>query len=165
MLFRSIRPTWGAAICQGDFGLFNLGGNMGFGSGPIADPIMLSRNGRRWEYTGQTTIRSGADVRVETGRDELALSLTEMDDGSWVVFELPGFSTPAAGTEQASLDALRAADQTAWFKDGETLWVKLVVDNSAGQTVTIGRLGAGVSMVGPRADGSFDAGANLAVRR
>ncbi|MCL6249487.1 G8 domain-containing protein [Altererythrobacter sp. KTW20L] len=160
-----IRPTWGAAICQGDFGLFNLGGQMGFGGGPIADPIMLSRNGRRWEYTGQTTIRSGADVRVETSRDELALTLTEMDDGSWVIFELPGFSTPAAGAELASLDALREAGETAWFKDGETLWVKLVVDNSAGQTVTIGRLGAGVSTVGPRADGAFDAGANLAVRR
>ncbi len=160
-----IRPTWGAAICQGDFGLFNLGGNMGFGSAPIVDPVMLSRNGRRWEYTGQTTIRSGADVRVETGRDSLSLSISEMEDGSWVVFELPGFSTPAAGVEQASLDALREADETAWFKDGETLWVKLVVDNSAGQTVTIGRLGAGVSTVGPRADGAFDAGATLAVSR
>src|SRR5690606_7636886 len=57
-----IRTDWGAAICQGDFGHFSLGGNMGFGTEPILEPIMLSRNGRRWEYTGQTTIRSGADV-------------------------------------------------------------------------------------------------------
>ena len=160
-----IRPAWGAAVCRGDFGHFGLGGNMGFGSGPIADPIMLSRNGRRWEYTGQTTIRSGAEVRVETGREDLSLSLREMEDGSWVIFELPGFSTAAEGQEMASLDALRAADQTAFFREDDRLWVKLVVDNGAGQSVQIGRIGAGVSTVGPRPNGGFDAGASLAVSR
>ncbi|HZF45353.1 MAG TPA: G8 domain-containing protein, partial [Sphingomonadaceae bacterium] len=74
-----IKPAWGAAVCRGDFGHFSVGGNFGFGSGPIADPVMLSRNGRRWEYTGQTTIRSGAEVRVETGKKDLSLSLAEMD--------------------------------------------------------------------------------------
>jgi cell migration-inducing and hyaluronan-binding protein len=38
------------------------------------------------------------------------------------------------GAPQASLEALRAADATSYFKDGNTLWVKLVVDNSAGAT-------------------------------
>ncbi|HSG33145.1 MAG TPA: G8 domain-containing protein, partial [Sphingomonadaceae bacterium] len=94
-----IRPDWGAAICRGDFGHFGLGGNMGFGNAPITDPIMLSRNGRRWEYTGQTTIRSGAEVRVETSRQSLSLTLREMEDGSSVVFELPGFSTTVGGAE------------------------------------------------------------------
>src|SRR5690606_40605640 len=61
-----IKPDWGAAVCRGDFGHFGLGPNMGFGSAPITEPIMLSRNGRRWEYTGQTTIRSGAEVRVRS---------------------------------------------------------------------------------------------------
>lgn len=120
-----IRPDWGAAVCRGDFGHFGLGGGMGFGGEPIAEPIMLSRNGRRWEYTGQTTIRSGAEVRVETGRDALSLSLTEMDEGSWVIFELPGFTT-AAGAEKGSLDALRSAGSTAYFRDDGTMWVKLV---------------------------------------
>jgi len=160
-----IKPTWGAAVCAGDFGHFGLGGNMGFGTAPIEDPIMLSRNGRRWEYTGQTTIRSGADVRVETSRDNLSLSLTEMDDGSWVVFELPGFTTPAGGAEQESLEALRAAEETSWFKGDNSLWVKLVVDNGAGQSVQIGTPGFGVSTVGPGPGGAFGAGARLEVSR
>ncbi|HSG35719.1 MAG TPA: hypothetical protein VLA37_14400, partial [Sphingomonadaceae bacterium] len=160
-----IRPDWGAAICRGDFGHFGLGGNMGFGNAPITDPIMLSRNGRRWEYTGQTTIRSGAEVRVETSRDSLSLTLREMEDGSSVVFELPGFSTTVGGAEMASLEALRAANETAWFKDGDTLWAKLVVDNSAGQNVQIGTPGFGVSTVGTGPGGAFDAGARLEVSR
>ena len=161
-----IRLDWGAAICKGDFGHFNVGGNFGFGSAPITDPVMLSRNGRRWEYTGQTTIRSGAEVRVETSRKNLSLTLNEMNDGSWVVFELPGFTTAAAeGQRQSSLAALREARATSYFKDGDTLWVKLVVDNAAGKTVTIGRPGAGVSTVGPGPGGAFAAGASLDVSR
>ena len=161
----TIKPDWGAAVCRGDFGLFNLGPNMGFGSAPIADPIMLSRNGRRWEYTGQTTIRSGAEVRVETSRDDLSLALREMEDGSWVIFELPGFGTATGGTEAASLDELRAANRTTFFRDGDKLWAKLVVDNTAGQTVTVGTPGFGVSTVGTGPGGAFDAGARLEVGR
>ncbi len=161
-----IKPDWGAAVCEGDFGHFGLGPNMGFGTGPIENPIMLSRNGRRWEYTGQTTIRSGAEVRVETSRTDLSLSLREMEDGSWVVFELPGFTTAAAeDLQQPSLEALRAADSTAWFRDEDSLWVKLVVDNSGGQNVQIGTPGFGVSTVGTGPGGAFDAGARLEVSR
>jgi cell migration-inducing and hyaluronan-binding protein len=161
----TIKPEWGAAVCRGDFGHFALGPNMGFGSAPIPDPIMLSRNGRRWEYTGQTTIRSGADVRVETSRQDLSLTLTEMDDGSSVVFELPGFTTSAGGAEKPTLAALREAGETAWFRDNGTLWVKLVVDNSAGASVQIGTPGAGVSTVGTGPGGAFAAGARLDVSR
>jgi cell migration-inducing and hyaluronan-binding protein len=161
----TIKPTWGAAVCRGDFGHFNVGGNFGFGNEPIADPVMLSRNGRRWEYTGQTTIRSGAEVRVETARKSLSLTLNEMDDGSSVIFELPGFTTAAEGAEKSSLTALRDAGETSWYRKDGTLWVKLVVDNAAGKTVSIGRPGAGVSTVGPGPGGAFPAGASLDVSR
>ena len=49
-----------------------------------------------------------------------------MDAGSWVIFELPGFTTAASGTEQSSLDALRKASDTSYFKDKDALWVKVV---------------------------------------
>ena len=160
-----IKPDWGAAVCRGDFGHFGLGPNLGFGTAPIPEPIMLSRGSRRWEYTGQTTIRSGAEVRVETSRKDLTLTLREMEDGASVVFELPGFTTPAGGVEAASLEALRAADKTSWFRGENALWVKLVVDNAAGASVQIGTPGAGVSTVGTGPGGAFDAGARLDVSR
>jgi cell migration-inducing and hyaluronan-binding protein len=50
-----------------------------------------------------------------------------MDQGSWVIFKLPGFATADSGTELNSLAALRAASETSWFSDGDSLWVKLVV--------------------------------------
>jgi cell migration-inducing and hyaluronan-binding protein len=50
-----------------------------------------------------------------------------MDRGSWVIFQLPGFAAAASGQEQASLDALRKANETSYFRDGDVLWVKLVV--------------------------------------
>jgi cell migration-inducing and hyaluronan-binding protein len=160
-----IKPAWHAAVCRGDFGRFAVGGNFGFGSEAVTDPVMLSRNGRRYEYTGETTIRSGADVRVETARKALSLSLRDMDDRSWVVFELPGFSTAAGGMQTSSLAALREADRTSYYGKDGTLWVKLVVDNAAGKSVTIGKPGAGVSTVGPGPGGAFAAGASLDVSR
>lgn len=61
------------------------------------------------------------------------LTLTEMDLGSWVIFELPEFTTAAAGTAVDSLDALRKAGDTAYFKDRDALWVKVVSNgNGAG---------------------------------
>ncbi|MBO9498028.1 MAG: G8 domain-containing protein [Novosphingobium sp.] len=161
----TIRPDWHAAVCKGDFGHFNVGGDFGFGNAPIADPVMLSRNGRRWEFTGQTTIRSGAEVRVETARKALTLTLTEMDNGAWVIFELPGFAAAAGGKQEPSLAALRDARETSYFSDKGTLWAKLVVDNSAGLNVTIGRPGAGVSTVGTGPGGAFPAGARLEVSK
>jgi cell migration-inducing and hyaluronan-binding protein len=50
----------------------------------------------------------------------------ELDAGSWVIFELPGFSTAAAGTQQNNLDALRKATVTSYFKGSGSLWVELV---------------------------------------
>jgi cell migration-inducing and hyaluronan-binding protein len=54
------------------------------------------------------------------------LSVSELDRGSWVIFELPGFTTAASGTEQSSLDALRQASATSYYKGNGSLWVKLV---------------------------------------
>jgi len=64
---------------------------------------------------------------VLTERDEVSLSVSEMDQGSWVIFELPGFTRGASGTKQGSLDTLRNAGETSWFRDADAVWVKLVV--------------------------------------
>ena len=62
----------------------------------------------------------------------MALSVTELDKGSWVIFQLPGFTTAASGTQQNSLDALRTASDTSYFKDQNSLWVKLVSSGDPG---------------------------------
>jgi len=94
--------------------------------GPQA-PITLVRNGKEFRITrDQSTVRAGTEIQVKTERQEVTLSLAEMDEGSWVVFELPGFARASSGTEQRSLSALRQANETSWFRDGDTLWVKLV---------------------------------------
>jgi cell migration-inducing and hyaluronan-binding protein len=72
-------------------------------------------------------VRAGTEILVKTERPEVTLSLAELHQGSWVIFEFPGFTKAASGTEQASMDALRKASETSWFKDGNDLWVKLVV--------------------------------------
>jgi cell migration-inducing and hyaluronan-binding protein len=139
-----IRPSWGAAVCTGDMGRFSIAGNFsGFQTGPITNPIILQRNGRRFEYNGGTTIGSGAEVRVETARDTLSLSLQEMDQGSFVIFELPEFTTAAEGAEQSSLAALRDASETSYYRDDEALWVKLVVPDAGGAAGRGGQGGRG----------------------
>jgi len=125
-----IKPSWGAAVCRADIGRLHLGGGFGFGRGPIENPVMLSRDGRQFEYRGETTIRSGAEVRIDTARESLSLALRLMDDGASVIFELPGFTSTDGGEEQRSLRALRNASDTSYYSDGDTLWVKLVVDAS-----------------------------------
>jgi cell migration-inducing and hyaluronan-binding protein len=95
---------------------------------PPEQPVAVVRNGREFKITGnQSVVRAGNEIRVKTERRELALSLSEMNKGSWVVFELPGFATAAAGTKQDTLDALRKASETSYFKDKDALWVKLFV--------------------------------------
>ena len=142
----TIRANWGAAICKGDMGRFNIAGDYDdFGRRPIADPIMLNRNGKRFEYSGETTIPNGAEVRVETSRKDLSISLREMDKDSFVILELPGFTKSATGTVQSSLAALREASTTSYFQDGNTLWVKLVVEDATPRgnvVVQVGQLRA-----------------------
>jgi cell migration-inducing and hyaluronan-binding protein len=167
-----IKPAWNAAVCTGDMGRLSVGGGggggfgggrRGGGAGPGAaagrggaapaagagrggaaqPPITLSRNGREFVYPGQATLGSGAEIKVVTARESLPLTLSEMDQGSWVIFELPGFTTSAGGAEQSSLAALRAASETSYFRDDEALWVKLVVADAGNPEGTggIGDLG------------------------
>jgi hypothetical protein len=91
-------------------------------------PLMLVRNGKEYNPTGnQSTVRAGSEIKVVTERPELTLSVSEMNKDSWLIFELPGYASADSGTEQASIDALRSARETSYFRDGNNLWVKLVV--------------------------------------
>ena len=79
---------------------------------------------------------------MTTERPSVNLSLTELDQGSWVIFELPGFTTAASGTPQNSLDALRQATATSYYKGQDALWVKVVSN------------GEGARLAGPSAGGT-----------
>ena len=81
-------------------------------------------------------------MTVKTERPTMALTLNELDKGSWVIFELPGFTTAASGAPQASLEALRAANDTSYFKGNGSLWVKVVSSGDAGN----GAPGGGTSV-------------------
>ena len=80
-----------------------------------------------------TTVRAGAEIKVATERPTVSLTLTELDPGSWVMFELPGFTTAADGSEQSSLDALRTASATSYYKGKDALWVKVVSTADGGR--------------------------------
>jgi len=107
----------------------------------------LSRNGRDYTLTrNQSNVRAGTEIRVTAEMPDMSLTLREMDEGSWVIFELPGFSTAASGMEQGSLDALRAASETSYFRGQDALWVKMV-SNGDGARGPIGSgPGAGTSL-------------------
>jgi hypothetical protein len=94
-------------------------------------PITLSRAGTEQVITaGGANVRSGTEITLTTERPELSLRLTELDEGSWVIIELPGFNAAASGQQLTSLAALRDARETSWFKDQDALWVKLVSPDS-----------------------------------
>ena len=95
-------------------------------AGPAQPPVVLSFNGKDFPVTGATNVRAGTEYKVTTERPSLSLSVSELDAGSWVMFELPGFTTAASGTAQDSLDALRKANTTSYYKGNGSLWVKLV---------------------------------------
>ena len=63
---------------------------------------------------------------MTTERPSVNINVKELDAGSWVMFELPGFTTASTGTEQRSLNALRKASATSYYKGNGSLWVKLV---------------------------------------
>ena len=127
-----IQPTWNAAVCSGDVGRLFLNKP----DGTLRDlsagsPVTLRRNGKDHRITGnQSNVRSGTEMRVNTERQEVFLSVREMDQGSWVMFELPGFTNAASGALQDSLKALRNARETSYFKGKDSLWVKLVVTDA-----------------------------------
>jgi cell migration-inducing and hyaluronan-binding protein len=126
-------------VCTGDVGRLSIGGagGGGFGGGAAAEPVMLSRNGRDFPITrNQSNVRAGTEITVTTERPEMSLSLREMDAGSWVIFELPGFAAAASGAELNSLAALRNASDTSYFKDENALWVKLVSNGESARGVS-----------------------------
>ncbi|MGH9608666.1 MAG: hypothetical protein ACRD34_03240 [Bryobacteraceae bacterium] len=121
-----------------------LAAGRGGPGGPPQPPVILSRNGKEATLTGQTNIRAGTEIKVTTERPSLALRLTELDRGSWVIFQLPGFATAASGTPQDSLEALRKAAATSYYKGKDSLWVKVV---SNGEGARISGPGAGGTSV------------------
>jgi cell migration-inducing and hyaluronan-binding protein len=158
-----VKPTWNAAVCTGDYGRLVVGGAPpipGFGAipgaGPAAGaaaggsgtapqpPVMLSRQGKEFAFVGETNVRAGTEIKVITERDTVDLRLSELERGSWVVFELPGFTTAALGTPQESLEALRTASTTSYHRDGDALWVKVV---STGEGARLAGPGAGATTV------------------
>src|SRR6185437_11831951 len=106
-------------------------------------PVILSRNGKEFTLAGATNIRAGTEIKVTTERPSVTLRLSELDKGSWVMFELPGFAS-ASGTPQDSLDALRKASVTSYYKGKDSLWVKVV---SNGEGARISGPGAGGTIV------------------
>jgi hypothetical protein len=143
-----VRPTWNAAVCTGDIGRINMGGG-GFGGGggrqangtaiqiapgggrirnapPSPGPTLVTRNGKEVVTNGETNVRAGSEFTVRTESDSVSIRVRELDAGAWVMFRLPGFSKAGAGDEEKSLDALRNASKTSWFKADDALWVKVV---------------------------------------
>ena len=102
------------------------GGRIRGTAAPSGPPVVLSRNGKEFTANGATNVRAGTEYKVTTERPSLSLSVSELDAGSWVMFELPGFTTASSGTAQDSLDALRKANTTSYYKGNGSLWVKLV---------------------------------------
>ncbi|MGH8226430.1 MAG: G8 domain-containing protein [Steroidobacteraceae bacterium] len=117
-------------------------GRLGGRGGPPQPPVVVSRNGKEFTLTGATNIRAGTEIEMTTERPSMVLSLTELDKGSWVIFELPGFATAASATPQDSLAALRKANATSYYKGKDALWVKVVSN------------GEGARIAGPNAGGT-----------
>jgi hypothetical protein len=120
------------------------GGRGGRGGAP-QPPVVLSRNGREYTQTA-SNVRTGTEIKVTTERPTMSINLTEMDAGSWVIFELPGFTSAASGTEQSSLDALRAATETSYFKGNDALWVKVVSNGNGARGPSGAGPGGGTSL-------------------
>jgi len=157
---RRAGPTRGAGLALRDVALRSAaparGAGPGRGAGPAPapqQPITLSRNGKDFKITAnQSTVRAGTEIRVKTERPEVSISLTEMAKDSWVVFELPGFATATSGKQQDSIDALRKATETSYFKGPDAVWVKLVVPTAP--------KGIGIDQFGP-----LDTQTSITVRR
>ncbi len=109
-------------------------------------PVILSRNGRELTASGDTTVRAGTEIKAETERTPLTISVRELDKGSWVMFQLPGFTTASSGTPETSMDALRGASDTSYYKGDGSLWVKLVSDGGGARAGRGGGTGASIQV-------------------
>ena len=110
----------------------------GFAPPPPQPPVVLSRNGRNYTVAQNSNVRSGTEIKVSTERPSMNLNLTEMDAGSWVILELPGFNTAGSGGAVDSLDALRKASATSYYKGKDSLWVKVVSEGNGARVAVPG---------------------------
>ena len=63
---------------------------------------------------------------MTTERPSVNLNVKELDTGSWVMFELPGFTAASAVRSRAAWMHLRNASATSYYKGNGSLWVKVV---------------------------------------
>jgi cell migration-inducing and hyaluronan-binding protein len=92
-------------------------------------------------------VLAGTEIRAESEAPTLNISLRELDNGSWVIFELPGYTTATTGTAQTSMDALRSATSTSYYRGDGTLWVKLVANGGGMRPGPAGRGGVAPSSI------------------
>jgi len=123
---RGAGPAPAAAVQPVVYPIAPGGGRIRGTRAPSGPPVVLSRNGNKFTADGETNVRAGSEYKVTTERPSVNINVKELDTGSWVIFELPGFTTAASGTEQSSLDALRKATATSYYKGNGSLWVKVV---------------------------------------
>ena len=128
----------GAAAARGGAGA--RGGFFG-----AAPQVVLERNGRKLTDT-DTTVRAGTEIRAESEAPSLNINVRELDKGSWVILELPGYTRATTGTAESSLDALRSATDTSYYKGDGSLWVKLVSDGGGARPGRGGGAGASIQV-------------------
>jgi cell migration-inducing and hyaluronan-binding protein len=137
-----IKPTWNAALCNGDVGRMSFVNGRGLGfdgiSGGLAagaplPPVILSRKGKEISIPVGTNVRGNTEFKATTERASMEFHLIELDAGSWVIVEIPGFTKAASGSAVDSLDALRKASATSYYKAPDALWVKLVSPGDSGR--------------------------------
>jgi hypothetical protein len=133
--FCQVKKDWNAAVCKGDGGRMSVMNGRGFAFGGISSgsvpggdqpPVIFSRKGKEFKVEVGTNIRANTEMKLTTERTSMDLHVIELDAGNWVLLEIPGFTKAESGTEVASLDALRKATATSYYKGAGTLWVKIV---------------------------------------
>ncbi len=141
-----IKPTWNAALCKGDVGRMSFVNGRGLGfdalgagglgggtAGTALPPVILSRKGKEISIPVGTNVRAGTEFKATTERTSMEMHLVELDAGSWVIVEIPGFTKATSGAPVDSLDALRKATATSYYKAPDALWVKLVSPGDSGR--------------------------------
>jgi cell migration-inducing and hyaluronan-binding protein len=137
-----IKPSWNAALCTGDVGRMSFVNGRGLGFDAISGgfsidenqaPVILSREGYEISIPVGTNVRANTEFKATTERETMDLHMIEIDAGNWLIIEIPGFARADSGTSVDSLDALRNADVTSYYKAGDALWVKLVSPGDSGR--------------------------------
>jgi hypothetical protein len=130
-----IKRDWNAAVCKGDGGRMSFSNGRGLGFGGISTgpapagelpPVKLNYKGKEISIAVGTNVRANTEFKATTERPSMDLHVLELDAGNWVIVEIPGFTKAASGAPQDSLDALRKAKVTSYYKAPDALWVKLV---------------------------------------